>query len=92
MKQFFEVRKIVQFRMKRNTYATVAGRANPISNSNQQDNYRALDDKLIELELNDWTKFQEQLKKLHSSKIHQTEAQTELKKKPYNKQTKDKVK
>ena len=52
---------------------------NPIRKSNQPDNYRALVKKLIQLEPNDWSKFQEQLKNLHLAKIHQTEAQNKLK-------------
>ena len=39
-----------------NTYATVAQKANPISNDNQQDNYRVLIKKLIQLEPNGWPK------------------------------------
>ena len=40
--------------MKVNTYATVVRRANSISNINQQDNYRALVEKQIQLGPNDW--------------------------------------
>ena len=39
--------------MKVNIYTTEAQRVNLISNSNQLDNYRALLDKLIQLQLND---------------------------------------
>ena len=36
-------------------------------------------EKLIQLEVNDWPKFKEQLKNLHSTEIHQIEAQIKLK-------------
>ena len=57
------------------THATVAQKVNPIRNCSQPDNYRALFEKLIQLEPNDWPKFQEQLNNLHLAEIHQTEAQ-----------------
>ena len=37
-----------------------------INNNNQLDQYRAFIEKLVQLGLNDWLKFQEQPKKLHS--------------------------
>ncbi len=46
--------------------------------SNQPDNYRSLLEKLIQLEPNNWQKFQELLKKLHLAGIRCTEAQTKL--------------
>ena len=61
---FFADRNIEELYMKVNTYITVALRANPISNNNQSANYQTLDKKLITLQLNNWPKFQEQLKKL----------------------------
>ena len=48
--------------MEKNTFATVVWRTNSIDISNQPDDYIALIDKLIQLDLNDSTKFQEQLK------------------------------
>ena len=61
------------------TYATVVQRVNPIKNRIQPDNYKALIEKLIQLEPNDRPKFWEQLKNLHSAEIYQTEAQTKVK-------------
>ena len=50
--------------MKVNTYTNVAQRVHPISNNNNQpDQYRAVIKKLVKLGVNDWPKFQEQLKK-----------------------------
>ena len=62
-----------------NTYVIEARKANQNRNSNQFNNYRALVEKLIQLEPSDCPKFQEQLKNLHSAEIHQTEAQIKLK-------------
>ena len=62
--------------MRENTDASVEERVNPIRNSNQPDKYGALVEKLTQLEANNWPKFQEQLKNLHSGKIDQTEVQT----------------
>ena len=64
--------------MGENTYASVVPCVNLIRNSNQPDDYRALVEKLIYLEPNDWLKFQKLLKNLHSAEIHQTESQTEI--------------
>ena len=52
----------------KNSYASVAQRANSIS---QVDKYRAFIKKLIQLEPNDWQKFQEHQKKLHSADFRQ---------------------
>ena len=47
-----------------NTYTTREERSNSIGNSNQPNNYWALvEKKFIQLEPNDWRKFQKQLKK-----------------------------
>ena len=62
-KHFFEAQKIMKFYMKVNTYVSVAHRVNTISSNNQSYNYEALVMKLIQLQLNDWPKFQEPLKK-----------------------------
>ena len=61
---FLEARRIVGSYMRENSYASVVQRVNPIRNSNQQDHYRALVKKWIQLEWNDWLRFQEQLKNL----------------------------
>ena len=57
---FLEARKIVD----ENSYASVARRAETIDQDNK---YRVLMKKLIQLELNDWSKFQKQLKNQHSA-------------------------
>ena len=59
---FLEARKIVGTYMGENSYASVAQRAVTI---NQENRYRALVEKLIQLEPNDWPKFLEQLKNQH---------------------------
>ena len=46
--------------MGENSYASVARRANTTNDDNK---YRTLVEKLIQLETNDWPKFQEHLKK-----------------------------
>ena len=61
--------------MEVNIYAILSLRGNLIST----DNYWDLVEKLSQLEPNDWPKFQEQLKNLHSVKIYKTEAQTKFK-------------
>ena len=53
--------------MKVNIYAAEAQRANPISNSNQSDSNGALVKKLIQLEPNYRSKFQEKLEKTAKS-------------------------
>ena len=57
---FLEARKVVGTYMGENSYASVTWRADTI---NQDNRYRALMEKLIQLEPNDWPKFQEQLNK-----------------------------
>ena len=63
--------------MKENTYANIAQKAslssNTTNNNNQLDKYRAPTEKLVQLEQNDQLKFQEELKKLHSTEICQTQ-------------------
>ena len=64
---FLEARKVTDTYMGENSYASVALRADTI---NQDDKYyRALVQKLIQLEPNDGPKFQEQLKNLHLDKL-----------------------
>ena len=72
---------------------SVAWRVNPIRNNNQPKNVIVLAEKLIQLEPNDWPKFQEQLKILHSAKIHQIELKEKKKKerKKCNKIIKEKI-
>ena len=43
--------------------------------SNQDNKYRVLEEKLIHLEPNEGSKFQEHLKKLHSAEFHQAQTQ-----------------
>ena len=68
---FLEARKIVGSYMRENSYAPVAQR---VDTTNQDNKYRTLVEKLIQLEANDWPKFQEHLKKLHSAKFYQAPA------------------
>ena len=63
---FLEAREIVGTYMDENSYNSIACRANTI---NQDNKYRALEAKLIQLELKDWLKFQEQLKNLHLAEL-----------------------
>ena len=58
--------------MGENTNASVARKEDPI---NQDNKYRALVDKLIQLEPNDWPKFQVHLKKLHLTEFQQAQTQ-----------------
>ena len=60
---FLEARKIVGTYMRENSYTSVAQRAD---RTNKDNKYRTLMEKLIQLEANDWPKFQEHLKKLLS--------------------------
>ena len=68
---FLETRKIVGSYMGENRYASVAWRADT---TNQSNKYRTLLEKLIQLEVNDWPKFQENLKRLHSVEFYQAPA------------------
>ena len=56
---FLGERKIVRSCMEKNTYASVAQRVDPIHQDNK---YRAMVEKLIQLEKNDWPKIQKHLK------------------------------
>ena len=60
---FLEARRIVGSYMGESSYASVARRAD---RTNDDIKYRTLVEKLIKLEANDWPKFEEHLKKLHS--------------------------
>ena len=66
--------------MGKNSHTSVAQRADAI---NQDNRYRALMEKLIWLEPNDWLKFLEQLKNLYLAEL-QTEPRlvSQIKKKP----------
>ena len=69
---FLEARRIVGSYMGESSYASVARRADRTNDDNK---YRTLLEKLIPLEANDWPKFQEHLKKLHSIEFYQAPAQ-----------------
>ena len=70
-------KKIVGTYMRKNNYASVAWRADTI---NEENKYIVLMEKLIPLEPNNWSKFQEHLKKLPSTKFHQTQTQQQVNK------------
>ena len=63
---FLEARKIVGSYMGENSNTSVAQRADT---TNQDNKYRTLMEKLIQLEANDWPKFQEHLKKTTLNRI-----------------------
>ena len=72
---FLEARRIVGSYMGESSYASVARRAD---STNDDYKYRILVEKLIKLEANDWPKFQEHLKKLHSVEFYQAPAQQQV--------------
>ena len=72
---FLKARKIVGSYMRENSYASVAQR---VVTTNQENEYRTLMEKLIQLEANDWPKFQEHLKKLHSAEFYQAPAEQQV--------------
>ena len=72
---FLEARRIVGSYMGESSYASVAQKADKI---NDDTKYRTLVEKLIKLEANDWPKFQEHLKKLHSDEFYQAPAQQQV--------------
>ena len=72
---FLETRKIVGTYMGENSFASVARRADT---TNQNNKYRALMEKLIQLEADNWPKFQKHLKKLLSAKFCQAPAQQQF--------------
>ena len=63
---FLEAKKIVGSYMGENSYASVARRAD---RTNEDNKYRTLMEKLIQLEASDWPKSQEHLKKQHSAEF-----------------------
>ena len=80
-------RKVVEFYMKDSTVNNVGQEACPVITSNTTTTNNN-DDKcwtyvknLLQLGQNEWPKFLEELKKLHSAEIYQTETQTQSKRK-----------
>ena len=69
---FLATRKIIGSNMGENSYASVARR---VDKTNQDNKYRTLVEKLIQLEANEWPKFQEHQKILHSAEFYQAPAQ-----------------
>ena len=65
---FLDARKIVGTYIGENVYASVAWRVNT---TNQDNKFRSFVDELIQLEANDWPKFQEHLKRLHLAEFYQ---------------------
>ena len=61
--------------MGESSYASVARRADRI---NDDTKYRTLVEKLLKLETNDWPKFQEHLKNVHSIEVYQAPAQQQV--------------
>ena len=57
--------------MGESSYASVARRTD---RTNEDNKYRTLVEKLIQLEANDWPKFHEHPKKQHSAEFHQAPA------------------
>ena len=72
---FLEARKIVESSMKENIYVNVGQKASTISNDHQPNKSRAFIKTPMQLRLNDWPKFQKQLKKLNSAEICPTKSQ-----------------
>ena len=61
--------------MGESSYASLARMAD---RTNDDSKYRTLVEKLLKLEANDWPKFQEHLKKLHSDEFYQAPAQQQV--------------
>ena len=72
---FLEARRIVGGYMGESSYTSVARR---VDRTNDDYKYRTLVKKLIKLEANDWPKFQERLKKLHSAEFYRAPAQQQV--------------
>ena len=72
---FLEARRIIGSYMGESSCASVARRADRI---NDDTKYRTLVEKLLKLEANDWPKFQEHMKKLHSDEFYQAPAQQQV--------------
>ena len=76
-KEILEVKhkRIVETYMGENSYVSVAQR---VDITNQDNKYRTLVEKLIQMEVNDWSKFQEHLKKLYLAKFYQAPTQQQI--------------
>ena len=72
---FLEAKKIVGTNMGENSYASVAPR---VDTTNEDNKYRKFVDKLIQLEANDRSKFQEHLIKLHLDEFDQAPAKQQV--------------
>ena len=71
---FSEARKIVESYMGTKTYANVAQKVNqPPRDSTSIDKYQKLIEKLIDLKANKWLTFLENLKRMHSIEMKQSE-------------------
>ena len=71
---FPEARKIVESYMGTKTYANVAQKVNQLpQDSTSIDKYQKLIEKLINLKANKWLTFQENLKRMHSTEMKQSE-------------------
>ena len=69
---FLESRRIVGSYMRESSCTSVARR---VDRTNDDNKCRTLVEKLLKLESNDWPKFQEHLKKLHSVEVYRAAAQ-----------------
>ena len=72
---FLDARKIVGSYLGENSNASAAQR---VDRTNEDNKYRILMEKLIQLKVNVWPKFHEYLKKLHSAKFYQAPAQQQV--------------
>ena len=72
---FLEARRIIGGYIGESSYASVARRTDRTNDDNK---YRTIVEKLIKLEANDWPKFQEHLKKLHSVEFYRAPAQQQV--------------
>ena len=71
---FPEARKIVESYIVTKTYANVAQKVNqPPQDSASIDKYQKLIEKLISLKANEWLTFQENLERMHSTEMKQSE-------------------
>ena len=71
---FPKARKIVESYMGTKTYANVAQKVNqPLQDSISINKYQKLIEKLINLKANEWLTFQENLKRMYSAEIKQSE-------------------
>ena len=72
---FLEARRIVGSYLGESSYASIARRADRTNDNNK---YRTLVEKLIQLDAIDWPKFQEHLKKLQPVDFYQAPAQQQV--------------